>query len=241
MVDLLAFGAHPDDCEFFMAGTLLKMKQRGYRIGICDLTKGEAGTYGSGTIRTGELEAAGKLLDLDARVTLNFPDGDIRNTRDNRLEIIEVIRMLRPELVFSFAGPHLRHPDHRYCGEMVKECCYLSGLEKIKTQSSAHRPSNFIGFPELWLHEKPDLVVDVTEFWEKRQEVIACYETQVLKPGEADNQSKTFIRSSRFWHLQEARGAMSGAYVGAKYGEPFYCTYPPRIDDPFPAFKRELK
>ncbi|MCK4765303.1 MAG: bacillithiol biosynthesis deacetylase BshB1 [Candidatus Aminicenantes bacterium] len=241
MIDILAFGAHPDDCEFFVAGTLLKMKQLSYKTAICDLSKGEAGTYGSAETRRQELEKASEMLSLDARITLDFPDGNIRNTEENRLQIIEVIRTLKPGLVFSFADLPMRHPDHHYCGQMVRECCYLSGLEKIETQSPLFRPAAFIGFPELIIQKRPDFVIDVTPFWQQRQEVIRCFTSQVAQPGEETAPTKTFIKSQRFWEIQEARGGMAGALAGVKYGEPFYSTSPPRVEDPLQAFEKEIR
>jgi bacillithiol biosynthesis deacetylase BshB1 len=241
MVDVLAFGAHPDDCEFFVAGTLLKMKQISYKTAICDLSRGEAGTYGSAETRKQELEKASAMLSLDARITLDLPDGNIRNTEKNRLQVIEVIRQTQPELVFSFVHLTMRHPDHFYCGEIVRECCYLSGLEKIKTTSPPFRPSAFIGFPELIISKRPDFVIDITPFWQKRQEVIRCFDTQVIEPGGDDSQTKTFIRSQRFWEMQEARAGMAGALIGVKYGEPFYSAAPPAIEDPLKAFIKEIK
>jgi len=241
MLDILAFGAHPDDCEMFMGGTILKMKALGYRVGICDLTRGEAGTYGSSLSRKKELDKAGQLMGLDTRLTLDLPDGNVRNTEDNRLQIIEVIRRLRPELVFSFADLTMRHPDHYHCGEIVRESVYLAGLEKISTHSPAFRPSSFVGFPELVMTQRPDFVIDISDFWEKRQEVIRCFHTQVTQPGEDDSNAKTFIRSNRFWEYQEARGGMAGALIGTRYGEPFFSNAPPQVTDPFTAFKKELK
>ena len=240
MVDILAFGAHPDDCEMFVGGFLLKMKRLSYKVGVCDLSRGEAGTYGSAEVREEELKKATALLGLDVRITLDIPDGNIRDTEENRRQIIEVIRKHRPELVLSFADRPLRHPDHYHCGRMVKECCYLAGLEKIKTEAPAFRPSAFVGFPEL-LFDKPDFVIDVTDFWETRQEAIRCFSTQVAQPGEDDSRSKTFIRSHSFWQIQEARGTMAGALIGVRYGEPFYSDNPPQVLDPLKAFKRMKK
>jgi bacillithiol biosynthesis deacetylase BshB1 len=240
MIKLLAIGAHPDDIEMFMGGTVLKMKALGHKVAVCDLTRGEASTYGTPHSREEELEKAARMLDLDARITLDIPDGNVRNTEENRLKVIDVIRRLHPELVFSFADRPMRHPDHYHCGRLVQESCYLAGLSKIETRFPAYRPAGFIGFPEL-IFDSPDFVIDVTEFWEKRQEAIRCYDTQVIEPGGDDSQTKTFIRSNRFWDIQEARGGMAGALIGARYGEPFYSDLPPRIEDPLEAFKKELR
>jgi bacillithiol biosynthesis deacetylase BshB1 len=239
-VELLAVGAHPDDCEMFVGGTLLKMKALGYKTAVCDLTRGEAGTYGSANVREDELRKASEMLGLDARVTLDLPDGGVINTGENRLKVIEVIRQLRPELVFSFADKPLRHPDHYHCGRIVQESCYLAGVRKIKTKSDAYRPAAFIGFPEL-VFDNPTFVIDITEFFEKRQDIIRCYNTQVIAPGGDDSQTKTFIRSNRFWEIQESRAGMAGAFINVKYGEPFYSDNPPQVMNPLEAFRNKLR
>jgi bacillithiol biosynthesis deacetylase BshB1 len=239
MLDVLAFGAHPDDCEFFMAGTLLHLKSLSYRVGVCDLTRGEAGTYGDTETRKVELERATAIMGLDVRETLDFQDGSIRDSEENRRQIIEIIRKYQPEVVFSFADCYLRHPDHTHCGRMVRECCFLAGIQKIETASPVFRPSAFIGFPEL-VFTDPDFVVDVSAVWEKRLEAIRCFHSQVLQTGEDARQAKTFIRSQSFWDMQEARGTMAGAMIGVRYGEPFYSELPPKINDPLQAFQKNL-
>ncbi len=238
MLDVLIFGAHPDDCEIFMGGTILYMKSLSYHVGVCDCCSGEAGTYGSSDTRRQELENASRVLGLDARETLDMPDGNIRNTEENRLKVIRVIRAYRPELVFSFHDEQTRHPDHGSVGGMVRECCYLSGLEKLETGNAAFRPSSFISFPELIQYRRPDFVVDVSEFWEQKMEAIRCYHSQVTIPGEDDSRTKTFIRSNRFWSVLEARSTMAGAMIGAQYGEPYFSINPPRVTDPLKSFRR---
>jgi bacillithiol biosynthesis deacetylase BshB1 len=235
-LDVLAFGAHPDDCEIFLGGTLLRLKELSYRVGVCDLSLGEAGTYGSTGTRRRELKKASKCLGLDARITLDLPDGNIRNTEESRIKVIEVIRKYRPRLVFSFVRDPGRHPDHRRCGEIVKECCFLAGLDKIETSSPAFRPSAFVGFPELVYYKKPDFVVDISEVREQKLAAIRCYGSQVTQPGEDDAETRTFIRSHRFWEILEARANLAGAAIGVQYGEPFYTDCPPQVSDPVRAF-----
>ncbi|MCP5104405.1 MAG: bacillithiol biosynthesis deacetylase BshB1 [bacterium] len=239
-IDILAVGAHPDDVEMFMGGTLLRMKAMGRKTAVCDLTRGEAGTYGTPETREAEMQKASAVLGLDARVTLDIPDGGVRNNGENRLKVIEVIRKMKPELVFSFADRALRHPDHSHCGRLVQECCYMAGLRKIETESPAFRPAAYIGFPEL-IFDAPSFVIDVTEFFDKRQEAIRCFGTQVITPGEDDSETKTFIRSNSFWDIQEARAGMAGALINVRYGEPFYTDKPPRITDPLEAFQSKLR
>ena len=238
MVDILAIGAHPDDCEISMAGTILVLKRLGYTVGICDLTAGEAGTYGSADIRKQELQAATDILQLDARVTLDLPDGNVRNTEENRLKVIEVIRQQRPRIVFAFYPQMPRHPDHYYAGLVVKECVFLAGLEKLKTDSAPHRPKNLIYFKELLIRDQPDFIVDVTDVWEQKVAAIRAYKSQVTQEDEDDAETKTFIRSNAFWDVMEARSRTAGAMIGVRYGEPFYCDHPAKIQDVPAAFER---
>ena len=241
MVDILCIGAHPDDCEMFMGGTILMLKESGYKLGICDLSHGEAGTYGDASTRRIEQDCANEILGLEVRITLDLPDGQILNTSENRLKLVEVIRKLRPELVFSFRDDSPRHPDHRSCGRLARECCFISGLSKISTASPAHRPSQFIAFAELFDYHQPDFVLDVTAYWDKKEEVIRCYRTQVTQEGEDDSSSKTFIRSNRFWEILRARALISGSMIDTKYGEGFFSDRPPKLTDPLAAFRKELK
>ncbi|MCP4405174.1 MAG: bacillithiol biosynthesis deacetylase BshB1 [bacterium] len=239
MLDVLAIGAHPDDCEIMMGGTIAVLKNQSYKVGICDLCSGEAGTYGSADIRRQELTRASKILHLDARETLDMPDGNIRNTEENRMKLIEVIRKHRPEIVFSFFNAMPRHPDHYYSGLLAKECVFLAGLEKINTDSPPHRPSTLIHFKELIIKDTPDFIVDISDVWEQKIEAVRAYQSQVIAENGDDSNSKTFIRSNAFWEVLEARSRMAGAMLHVKYGEPFYCETPARIMDIPAAFSQE--
>ena len=134
MLDAMAFGAHPDDCEISMGGTLAAMKARGYRVGVCDLTRGEMGTYGTAQTRSAESAKATGILQLDERVTLDIPDSNVQNNEENRLKVVEVIRRHTPAVVFTFLE-NTRHPDHSHCSALVKEATFIAGLEKLLPDS----------------------------------------------------------------------------------------------------------
>jgi bacillithiol biosynthesis deacetylase BshB1 len=238
MLDVLAIGAHPDDGEIMMGGTICVLKQLGYNVGICDLCSGEAGTYGSAEIRKQELKKASEILNLDARITLDMTDGNIRNTEENRLKLIDVFREHQPQIVFSFVNQMPRHPDHYYSGMLAKECVFLAGLEKIETTYPPHRPSALIHFKELIMKDKPDFVVDITAVWEQKIRAIRAYESQVITENGDDRDSKTFIRTNAFWEILESSSRSIGAMIGVKYGEAFYCDRPAKIADVPAAFKR---
>ncbi|MCK5880086.1 MAG: bacillithiol biosynthesis deacetylase BshB1 [Holophagae bacterium] len=242
MLDILAIGAHPDDIEIFMGGALAAFHAQGLKTGICDLTRGEAGTYGSAETRRLELAKATEILLVENRVTLDIPDGNVRNTDSARQKVIEVIRETRPELVFTFTDAPMRHPDHRVTGEIVRECVFLAGLEKIETGQPHFRPSACIGFPELIPSSEPDFVLDITSFWNVKLNAIRAYDSQVTAEGENDENTKTFIRSNRFWEILESRAVMAGAKVGARYGEPFFSDQPLLIENVMvPFIKKDLR
>lgn len=239
-VDILAIGAHPDDIEMFMGGTIIKLKDEGYLTAVCDLTRGELGTYGSAQLRLAEQKESTAVLGLDHRITLDIPDGFVSNTPENQIKIINVIRRYKPEIVFTFANLPMRHPDHYHCGQLVRESCYKAGLKKIETEFEAYRPAQVIGFPEL-IFDKPSFVIDISHYWEQREQAIRCFGSQVIGPGEDDSTTKTLIRSNSFWEIQEGRGTMAGAAIGVRYGEPFYTDHAPQILDPVAAFTRRLR
>ena len=131
MIDIMAFGAHPDDVEIFMGGSLLKFQDQGYQTAVCDLSRGESGTHGSAKLRAREAEQAAAILGLAVRETLDMPDSNIQCTRENKIKIIKIIRQYQPEIICSFWGS-TRHPDHNNTGCLVREAAYLAGLKKIQ-------------------------------------------------------------------------------------------------------------
>ena len=143
-LDILAFGAHPDDVEISAGGTLLKYISEGKKVGIVDLTKGELGTRGSAELRTEEAKKASELLSLSIRNNLNMKDGFFELNEENKLKIIREIRKYQPEIVFANSSID-RHPDHGNAGKLVADACFLAGLQKIQTQcdgktQEAYRP-----------------------------------------------------------------------------------------------------
>src|SRR5512136_1929232 len=98
-LDLLAFGAHPDDVELFAGGTLAKMAALGYATGVVDMSRGELGSRGTPAVRAREAKEAARFLGLKIRENLALPDGDIRATAAARLKVIRILRKYRPSLV----------------------------------------------------------------------------------------------------------------------------------------------
>src|SRR5215217_6211814 len=126
-LDLLVFGAHPDDVELSCSGTLLVEKMNGKKVGIVDLTQGELGTRGTAKIRKQEAFDAAAIMQIDIRENLEMADGFFKNDEEHQLKIITALRKYQPEIVLCNA-PADRHPDHGRAADLVYTAAFLSGL-----------------------------------------------------------------------------------------------------------------
>jgi bacillithiol biosynthesis deacetylase BshB1 len=237
-VDILAFGAHPDDVELGCGGTLAAAVARGQRVGIIDLTQGEMGTRGTTEVRAAESNQAASILGASFRERLDFGDGSLRKGREEELELILRIRAARPSILLA-PWPDDRHPDHTRTGELVTSAWYYAGLRKIETGQKPHRPDCVLYYLQNYM-QPPALVVDVTDVWETRMAAIHAYQSQFYKPG--SNEPETMIASSAFMELIDARARHFGALIGVDRGEAFASKQPPRVDDLVAAFRgREVQ
>ncbi|RKT00352.1 bacillithiol biosynthesis deacetylase BshB1 [Flavobacterium sp. 123] len=221
-LDILAFGAHPDDVELGCAGTILKEISLGKKVGVVDLTRGELGTRGSAEIRDREADAAGKILGLSVRENLSFRDSFFVNDEKHQLEIIKMIRKYQPEIVLCNAIDD-RHIDHEKGSKLVSDACFLSGLRKIETSvdgknQSAWRPKVVYHYIQ-WKNIEPDFVVDITGFTEKKIEAILAYRSQFYDAN--SNEPESPITSKNFLESLNYRAQDLGRLIGTEYGEGF--------------------
>ncbi len=184
-VDILAFGAHPDDVECAAAGVLIKHIAMGKAVAIVDLTAGEMGSYGTVEERKNEANAAVALMGAKQREQLKLPDGGIENNEFNRLLIIEMIRKYRPSIVLANAI-HDRHPDHANAAKLVADAAFLSGLKKKQTfynsiEQEAWRPDAVYHYIQDYFIE-PGFVIDITEQMDKKMQAILAFKSQFVKP-----------------------------------------------------------
>jgi bacillithiol biosynthesis deacetylase BshB1 len=218
LIDCLAFGAHPDDVELFCCGVLIKLKKQGYSTGIVDITQGELSTNGDIKSRQIESDKASKLLDLDFRENLNLSDGNIENTLKNRRSVIRLIRKVRPKICLL---PYWqdRHPDHVAASILLKEAIFYSGLKKIETNQEAYRPGTILYYMLHWVFE-PSFIVNISQEFERKIEVIKAYSSQFSKRDEGVTQ--TYINIPKFLESLETRARFFGQQINQSYGEPFY-------------------
>lgn len=221
-LDILAIGAHPDDVELGCSATLVKEISRGKRVGVLDLTRGELGTRGSAEIRDEEAAKAAEIMGLTVRENLGFKDGFFVNNETHQRAVIEVIRKFQPDIVLCNAIQD-RHIDHGKGSKLVSDACFLSGLRKIETyfddqQQEAWRPQQVYHYIQ-WENIKPDFVVDVTGFMDKKMEAVKAYASQFYDPK--SNEPVSPITSKNFLDSIYYRARDLGRIIGKESAEGF--------------------
>ncbi|QIJ89867.1 N-acetylglucosaminyl-L-malate N-acetyl hydrolase [Mesoflavibacter sp. HG96] len=221
-VDILAFGAHPDDIELGAGATIAKEVANGKKVAIIDLTKGELGTRGTEHTRKAEAEDAKNILGVTARENLGFADGFFTNDKQHQLEIIKMIRKYQPEIVLCNAIDD-RHIDHGKASKLVSDACFLSGLIKIETKINGQtqekwRPKQVYHYIQ-WKNIEPDFVVDVSDFIDIKMKSVLAYKTQFYDPN--SEEPETPISSKNFTDSIIYRARDLGRLINADYAEGF--------------------
>ncbi len=220
--DILAFAAHPDDIEISCGATICKHVDEGKKVVIVDFTKGELGTRGSGDLRMKESAEASGIMGIHGRENLGFRDGFFTHDEKHLMEVIKMIRKYQPEIVLANT-PSDRHPDHGRASKLVSDACFLSGLVKVETSVSGimqekWRPRAVYYYIQDYYME-PDFVVDVTDYTEKKFEVLKAFGSQFYDPKSTE--PETPISGDDFFEFIQARMKDTGRQSGVKYGEGF--------------------
>lgn len=223
-LDILFIGAHPDDVELACGATIAKEVSNGKKVGIIDLTRGELGTRGTAETRDEEAFNAAKILGVHSRVNMRFADGFFKNDKEHQIEIIKMIRFYQPEIVICNAIDD-RHIDHGKGSQLVSDACFLSGLRKIETIhkdettiQAPWRPKTVYHYIQ-WKDLKPDIVVDVSGFMDKKMASVFAYKTQFFNPD--SNEPETPISSKNFTDSIEYRARNLGRLIGVEHAEGF--------------------
>lgn len=221
-LDILAFGAHPDDVELGCAATLAKEISMGKKIGIIDLTRGELGTRGSAEIREKEALEAAKIIGVSVRENMGFEDAFFVNDKSHQIELVKRIRKYQPEIVLCNALDD-RHLDHPKGGKLVSDACFLSGLSKILTQiegkpQTAWRPKQVYHYLQ-WKNTNPDFVVDVTGFMDVKTNAVNAYRSQFYNPQSKEPES--VISTQNFKDSVLYRSRDLGRIIGVENAEGF--------------------
>jgi len=222
LVDVLAFGAHPDDVEIAMGGTILSLKAKGAKVVVCHLTDGEPTPYGNHKLRLKEAEAAARMLRLDDYLILPLKNRELQDTMPARRKVAEVMRKYRPAIVFA---PYWvdAHPDHWGACQLVEASRFWAKLVKTDMKGDPWYPPKF--YYHLCSHLRPNVqptfIVDTTGHHDRKLAAVRCYESQFInKPG-----SRTLEHIGIF-------NRYFGAMIGAQTGEPFFSKENLGVEDP---------
>lgn len=231
-VDILAFGAHPDDVELSASGTILKHIAMGKTAAIVDLTQGELGSRGTVETRYQEAEAASKILGLSARENLKMADGFFEISQENKLKIVEQIRRFRPKVILANAISD-RHPDHGRASQLVREAVFIAGLRKVETKWNGEvqkpwRPKSLFFYIQD-RHINPDFVIDITAEFDAKLQSIMAYKTQFFNPESSE--PVTPISSKSFLDFLIGRWRDFGRNIGVEYAEGYTVERVPGVND----------
>lgn len=218
MLDFLVVSPHPDDAELGMGGTLARAHAEGRATGIIDLTRGEAATKGTPEERAAESAAASKVLGLDVRHNLGWPDSRILDSEDRRLQLARILRELRPRVV---VGPHEndRHPDHVAAARIIPAAVHLAGLKNSPLSGEPYKPEQLFYYMGNGPFEAT-LVVDTSAYIEVWEAAVRCYQSQFT--GEAASETVT----PDIYRRRRGRAAYWGTFIGREYGEPLWTPRP---------------
>lgn len=221
-LEVLAFGAHADDVEIGMAGTIAKFTSEGNRVGICDLTDADLSSNGNVELRKLEAANAAEILNVSMRTSLAFPDRGLYLKEEYIREIARVIRTYKPRIVFA---PYFedRHPDHGNCASLVEEAVFSAGIRKYETEGNepAHRVERVYFYMINGFH-KPDFTIDVSQFIDKKLQALRAYKSQF----EQSEVSYNTPLVNGYIETVEARERMFGKLVGVTYAEGFKTKVP---------------
>jgi bacillithiol biosynthesis deacetylase BshB1 len=227
-VDVMAFGAHPDDIELGCGGTLIKLVDLGHSVVLVDMVQGEMGTRGTVETRRAEAAAAAKIIGAVARENLKLEDGDIRADEEAKRRVVEVVRKHRPRLVFI---PYYkdRHPDHYHASQVAYEGIFLAGLAQYETGQESYRPLRVLYYMG-WYEFEPTFIVDISAQFDQKMDAIYAYSTQ-FKPGDSFYEQTRLTSRQYNWALVH-RMAYYGSLIGKQYGEGFLIRGRMEVENP---------
>jgi bacillithiol biosynthesis deacetylase BshB1 len=234
-LDALFIAAHRDDTEIVCGGTVIKLVDLEYRVGLLDLTAGEMGTRGTAADREAEAAEAARIMGLATRDNLGLPDAGLRNIPEYQKEIVKVLRRRRPKMVILQYWKQ-RHPDHREAGKLGYDACYLAGLRKYDAPGEPHRPTRILYSSNL-REVRHSFLVDITDQFERKMDAVAAYRSQF---GTREGAREIFNPGVDIFRFMETAARNLGHQIGVKYAEGFTIKEYLVVDDPLALTGRSI-
>ena len=237
-IDILAIFAHPDDVELAVGGTLLKVKQLGYKTGALDVTQGEMGTRGNVEGRAEEAREAARILKLDIRENLNLPDGHVFADDNSRIKLVRVLRRLKPKVLLTHQEND-PHPDHNHIVQLVRESARLASMFRYDEETGGDKIDVPIVAHNVFSRlVQPSFIVDIAGFLEEKMAAIRAHKSQFYDP--ASTEPETRLSDKNFLSELENRSRFFGSFIGTEAGEPFYVREALNVDDPISLLTRSM-
>lgn len=237
-IDVLAIFAHPDDVELAVGGTLLKLKQLGYKTGALDVTQGEMGTRGTVEGRAEEAGEAARILKLDVRENLDLADGHVFADDQSRTKLVRVLRRLKPKVLMTHQEDD-PHPDHNHIVQLVRESARLASMYKYDEQTGGDKID-----PPIVAHNvfswrvTPSFIVDISDFLDEKMAAIRAHRSQFYDPNSKDPQTR--LSDKNFLFDLETRSRHFGTMIGVAAAEPFFVREALNVDDPIALLTRPM-
>ena len=237
-IDILAIFAHPDDVELAVGGTLLKLKNLGYKTGALDVTQGEMGTRGTVEGRAEEAKEAARILRLDIRENLDLADGHVFADDQSRTKLVRVLRRLKPKVLMTHQEDD-PHPDHNHIVQLVRESARLASMYKYDEQSGGDKID-----PPIVAHNvfswrvTPSFIVDISDFLDEKMAAIRAHRSQFYDPNSKDPQTR--LSDKNFLLDLETRSRHFGTMIGVAAAEPFFVREALNVDDPIALLTRPM-
>lgn len=237
-IDILAIFAHPDDVELAVGGTLLKLKQLGYKTGALDVTQGEMGTRGTVEGRAEEAGEAARILKLDVRENLDLADGHVFADDQSRTKLVRVLRRLKPKVLMTHQEDD-PHPDHNHIVQLVRESARLASMYKYDEQTGGDKID-----PPIVAHNvfswrvTPSFIVDISDFLDEKMAAIQAHRSQFYDPNSKDPQTR--LSDKNFLFDLETRSRHFGTMIGVAAAEPFFVREALNVDDPIALLTRPM-
>ena len=184
-LNVLVFGAHPDDCDMDAGGTAILFASMGHRVKFVSLTNGDAGHYAYGkeelaAIRLAEAQEAGRRFGVEYTV-LDISDGTLEPTYENRLKVIREIRKWNADIVIAHR-PNDYHPDHRYTGVLVQDAAYMVIVPAIAPDTPPIQKNPVFLYTADRFQKpnpfEPDIAVNIDTVFEKKIYALSAHKSQ---------------------------------------------------------------
>ncbi|MBL9140937.1 MAG: PIG-L family deacetylase [Phycisphaerae bacterium] len=215
-MNVLVVGAHPDDQELGMGGTIARLTHQGHRVLLLDLTNGEPTPHGSPEARASESAKAAAILGAERR-TLDLPNRSVVASLDARRAVAAQMRLFRPDIVFM-SHPDDAHPDHVAGARLVADARFEAKLTRTDLPGEPIYPRWFLHYYATHLRTvpAPSFIMDTTGFHARKREAILAYRTQFVLP-EANRKVVDWL---------DASATFFGSRIGCESGEPFFAQEP---------------